>query len=130
MDCPSSTNHTAQIPAICTHTRPCLSKKHTCGAKNIEELSFATKPGIGQEDNASRLQWTLLYDMVSEWVDSKNRQLHVNENLREYSNAAVRDAAPYAYAVDLLAAYSAGPQVEYMQPLQSNGSPYSVNSLD
>jgi hypothetical protein len=29
---------------------------------------------------------TVLYDMVLEWIDPKNRQIYVNENLREYYN--------------------------------------------
>jgi hypothetical protein len=57
-----------------------------CGATNIEELSFEDERGIRQGESASSLQWTLLYDIVLEWIESKNRKFHEDENLREYSN--------------------------------------------
>jgi hypothetical protein len=52
--------------------------------------------------------------MVLEWINPKNRQLHVNENLQEYSDQTAINAAPSAYADDL-ATCSAGPQTEYIQ---------------
>jgi hypothetical protein len=61
-------------------------KKHMCSAKNIKELIFKAERGIGQEESASSLQWTVLYDMVLKWIDSKNRKLYEDENLQEYSN--------------------------------------------
>jgi hypothetical protein len=89
-----------------------------CGAKNIEELSFEAERGIGQRESASSLQWTLLYNMVLKWIDSKNRKLHENKDLQEYSDETAIHAAPYAYADDL-ATCSAGPQAEYTQQLQA-----------
>jgi hypothetical protein len=56
--------------------------------------------------------------MVLEWIDPKNRTLHVNKNLREYSDQTAINAAPCAYADDLITC-SADPQVEYIQQLQA-----------
>jgi hypothetical protein len=89
-----------------------------CGAKNIEELSFKAERGIGQGESASSMQWTVLYDMVLESIDPKNKKLHKDESLQEYINEIARDAALYAYADDL-ATCSAGPQAEYTQQLQA-----------
>jgi hypothetical protein len=95
-------------------------KKHICGAINVGELSFESERGIGQGKIASSLQWITLYDMVLEWIDPKSRHLHVNKNLREYSEQTAINAALYAYAnVDDLATCSAGPQAKYMQQLQT-----------
>jgi hypothetical protein len=86
--------------------------------KNIKQVFFEAERGIGQEESVSSLQWTVLYDTILEWIDPKNRKLHKNENLREYSDKTAINAAPYAYADDL-ATCSTGPQVEYMQQLQA-----------
>jgi hypothetical protein len=86
-----------------------MKNKHMCGAKHIQELSFEAERGIGQGQSASSLQWTLL-----EWIDPKNRKLHEDVNLRQYTDQTAKDAAPYAYADDLIT-YSAGQQVAYMQ---------------
>jgi hypothetical protein len=64
-----------------SHKDMLKEKNHTCGAKNIEELSFEAERGIGLGESAISLQWALLYDMVLEWIDPKNRYLHVNNNL-------------------------------------------------
>jgi hypothetical protein len=56
--------------------------------------------------------------MVLEWIDPKNRKLHEDKNLQDYSNKTARDTASHAYADDL-ATCSAGPQAEYMQQLQA-----------
>jgi hypothetical protein len=93
-------------------------KKHMCGAKNIEELSFEAERGIRQGTSASSLRWTLLYDMILEWIDPKNRKLHENEDLQEYSDQTAINAAPYAYA-DNPVTCSAGPEAEYVQQLQA-----------
>jgi hypothetical protein len=52
-----------------------------CGAKNIEELSVKAEQGIGQEESASSLQWTLLYEMLLKWIDPNNRKLNEDETL-------------------------------------------------
>jgi hypothetical protein len=89
-----------------------------CSAKNIKELFFKADRGIGQGESPSSLQLTLLYNMVLEWIVPKNRKLHEDENLREYSDKTARDAAPYAYADDLTTC-SAGPQAQYMQQIHA-----------
>jgi hypothetical protein len=85
-----------------------------CGATNIKKAEC----GIGQEESASSMQWTLLYKMILECINPKNRKLHDVESLREYRNKTARDAAPYAYADDLATCF-ASPLVEYMQQLQA-----------
>jgi hypothetical protein len=64
-----------------SHKELLKGKKHMCGAKNTEELSFEAERGIGQGESASSLQWTVLYDMVLEWIDPKNRKLHEDESI-------------------------------------------------
>jgi hypothetical protein len=95
-----------------SHEDMLKGKKLMCGVKNIEQLSFEADREIGQGESASSLQWTVLYDMLLEWIDPKNRYLHVNENLREYSDKTAINAAPYAYGDDL-ATCSAGPQAKW-----------------
>jgi hypothetical protein len=46
-------------------------QRHMYGTKNIEELSFKAERGIRQGVSASSLQWTLMYDMVLEWINPK-----------------------------------------------------------
>jgi hypothetical protein len=70
-----------------------------------------------QRKSASSLQWTVLYDMVLEWIDPRNKKLYKDENLQEYNDTKAKDTAPYAYADDL-ATSSAGPQAKCMQQLQ------------
>jgi hypothetical protein len=108
----------ANTSALHSHKDMLYEKKHMCGVKNIKELFFDTERGIRQGERASRLQRTLLYDMVLEWIDPKNTHLHMNENLLEYSDKIARDAALFAYADDLATCY-AGPRAKYMQQLQA-----------
>jgi hypothetical protein len=107
----------AYTSALHSHKDMLKGKKHMCGAKNIEELSYEAECSIGQGESASSMQWTVLYDMVLEWIDLKNRHLHVNENLRVYSDETARDAAPFTYADDL-ATVSGGPFAEFLRQLQ------------
>jgi hypothetical protein len=57
--------------------------------------------------------------VVLEWIDPKSRNLHLNENLREYNDQTAINAATYAYAAD----------DQYMQQLQASGSLHSAHSL-
>jgi hypothetical protein len=82
------------------------------------DLFFTPERGIGQGESASSLQWTLLYDILLEWIDPRNRHLHVDENLEAYDDVTARDAAPFAYADDL-ATISSGTKGEYMLQLQA-----------
>jgi hypothetical protein len=59
-----------------------------------------------------------IVSVVCSGLYSKNKKLHEDENLREYSNKTTRDAALYAYTDDL-ATCSAGPQAKCMQQLQA-----------
>jgi hypothetical protein len=40
------------------------------------DLSFSAERGIGQGESASSLMWTALYDILLEWIDPANRQMH------------------------------------------------------
>jgi hypothetical protein len=111
------------------HKNMLKGKKHMCNATNIEELTFEAERGIGQGESVSSQQWALLYDMLLKWIDSKNRNLHEDKNLREYSNETARDAAIYAFADDL-ATCSAGPQAEICSSSRQSGAPHSAHSLD
>jgi hypothetical protein len=68
-----------------------------CDAKNTKKLPLEAERGIRGGKIASSLQRTLLYGMVLELIDSKNKHLHGNEILREYSDKTARDVAPFAY---------------------------------
>jgi hypothetical protein len=119
----------ANTYALHSHQNMIMEKRHICGATYIEELSFEAERGIGQDESAISLQRTLLYDMVLEWIDPKNRKLLEDENLREYSKEKARVAATYAYADDL-ATCSANPHKRNIcsSSRQSN-SPHVVHSL-
>ena len=71
----------ANTSELHSHKDMLKGEMHMCGAKNIEELSYEAERGIGQGESASSLQWTVLYDMVLEWIDPRNRRLHQNKDL-------------------------------------------------
>jgi hypothetical protein len=41
-----------------------------------EYLAFQAERRIGQDESASSLMWTALYDLLLEWVDPANCNLH------------------------------------------------------
>jgi len=104
--------------ALHSHTEMLRGKKHMSAVADTEDYSFQAERGIGQGESASSLQWTVLYDMVLEWIDPRNRHLHVNEDNQAYSDRTAQDAVPFAYADDL-ATCASGPQAEYLQQLQA-----------
>jgi hypothetical protein len=42
-------------------------------------LPFQVERGIGQGKSASSLMWTVLYDILLEWIGPANRNLHTAE---------------------------------------------------
>ena len=81
------------------------------------DLAFHPERGIGQGESASSLMWTALYDILLEWIDPANRQLHAAENLT-YSDEDVRNTKMNAYADDLCTITS-GQRAGMMQQLQA-----------
>jgi hypothetical protein len=91
-----------------------------CGAKNIKELYFEAKRGIGQGGGhqLSTVDFTLWHGTGVDWPQEK--QLHVNKNLQEYSDQAAINTAIIEQSdayIDNLTACSASPQAEYLQQL-------------
>ena len=65
------------------------------------ELGYQAERGIGQGESASSLMWTALYDILLEWIDLTNNQLHEAEKRLDYSDEDAAGACPSAYADDL-----------------------------
>ena len=92
-------------------------RQHMSAAADKHDLSFRAERGIGQGESASSLQWTVLYDILLEWIDPRNRHLHQDETLEPYDDRTAQDSAPFAYADDL-ATCSSGIKAQYMQQLR------------
>jgi hypothetical protein len=90
---------------VCRKQRSVLTQVRTCLREKTHLWFQNHRRAI---HSAINLQWTLLYDMLLEWIDPKNRNLHVIKNLREHSDDRARDVAPFVYA-DNLATCSAAP---------------------
>jgi hypothetical protein len=102
-----------------SHTNMHSGRAHMSKAAHNPHMSFAAGRGIGQGESASSLQWVLLYDILLEWIDPRNRHLHVDEQLEPYDEVAAQSAAPVAYADDLTTC-SSGPKAQYLQQLQAD----------
>ena len=88
---------------------------HFCEKK---DLAFTAERGIGQGESASSLMWTALYDILLEWIDPANRDLHQDEDIH-YSNEDIANTTSTAYADDL-ATTARGPNANKMQQLTTN----------
>ena len=85
---------------------------HFSGRTN---LAFTAERGIGQGESASSLMWTALYDILLEWIDPVNVELHHHENLH-YTRTDAENTSATAYADDL-ATKAEGPKAEEMHQL-------------
>lgn len=83
------------------------------------ELAFEAERGIGQGESASSLMWTALYDILLDWIDPANRDLHQDEAGLEYSDQDVHDCKAAAYADDL-ATCAGGDNGPRMQQIITN----------
>jgi hypothetical protein len=84
-----------------------------------EYLAFQAERRIGQEGESVRsIMWTSLYDILLEWIDPANRNLHKAEVDLDYDQDDIEFTQIIAYADDL-ATVIGGPSAEYMQQLQA-----------
>ena len=79
------------------------------------DLAFQAERGIGQGESASSLMWTALYDILLEWIDPLNTDLHQHETLH-YTRKDADNTSATAYADDL-ATKAEGPRREEMHQL-------------
>jgi hypothetical protein len=77
----------ANTYALHSHKDMFNENKHMCGATNIEERSFEAERGIKHGENASSLQWTLLYNMY--WNGSTPR-IGISIKIRICKNTATK----------------------------------------
>ena len=81
-------------------------------------LAFHTQRGIGQGESASSLMWTALYDILLEWIDPANRELHSAESDLHYTAEDISEAQMNAYADDLCT-ITGGPNAAHLQSTQA-----------
>jgi hypothetical protein len=79
-------------------------------------LVIMEERGIGQGKSASSLMWTAMYDILLEWIDFKNEQLHSNEAGLNYSDQDALAAQMNAFA-DVLGTITAGKKAADMQKI-------------
>ena len=83
------------------------------------DLAFQAERGIGQGESASSLLWVALYDILLEWIDPRNSELHSAEGLGDKFTAEdIAQTIINAYADDL-ATITGGPRAEEMQQQQA-----------
>jgi len=83
------------------------------------DLAFQAERGIGQGESASSLLWVALYDILLEWIDPRNSELHTAEGMSDkFSAEDIAQTIINAYADDL-ATITGGPRAEQMQQQQA-----------
>ena len=82
-------------------------------------IAYEAQRGIGQGESASSLMWTAMYDILLEWIDPKNMQLHSDEVDLAYTMEDAVATKLNAYADDL-GTLTAGPKRVYMQQVLAN----------
>jgi hypothetical protein len=84
----------------------------------FQHLTYLVDREIGRGESASSLMWTALYDILLEWIEPANRQLHEAVTNLDYDQTDIDNTNTVSYA-DNLATVTGGPRAEYMQQLQA-----------